>query len=244
MRIIAALLVLLLLSAGCMGRQAHPRREGGGEQTKEQGEGKKEEGKQKEESPRTIAGAFLHALRDEQAEGAWEHLSDQSRKELGPEARDFAEKQFAGLRELLGEWKEYRVLEPKDEESLAVVVVTKERGAAAFPLRRQEDEWKVEAGIGPHVTPLLPEPDSTDSGRSVRLAHRAGGGKETVKQVWTWLDGKLVTLHGAGAYDTDITSTAELRDSLDEGEHTVVVLARDGKGNLGAHGWSFRATAP
>lgn len=241
MRTVAIALLLSLLTTACLGRQAHPRREAGTED-----EGKQEEKKdeKKEPSAHDTVGAFLHALRDNQTAAAWEHLSRRSRDELGPEERQFADQAFPKLKQMLDDWKEYRLLDHKDEEAIAVAVVTRERGTAALPLRLDAGSWKVEAGIGPRVTPISPEPEQGVSNRNVRLAHRVSGGKETIKQIWTWLDEELVSLHGAGEYDADISSSAELRDGLDEGKHFVAVLARDGKGDLGAHVWSFTANDP
>ncbi len=187
---------------------------------------------------REVMEAFVAAAADDDAESAWELLSEPSQRRVGPTLEEFEENEFPELKRTLAPFAEgplpVEVSEKIDEE-FGVVALSRGDDAYATPLRLDGDVWRVELQSPVQIDVLGPPPGSR--GKFVQQIgvekHGAGGAGIAV----LYLDG--VTLDAETFADEDsATIFANFESDLEPGVHTAVAFT-SAAGEAAARAWTF-----
>lgn len=187
---------------------------------------------------REVMAALVAAAADDDAETAWELLSQPSQRRVGPTFEDFERNEFPELKRTLAPFAggslPVEVSEKIDDE-FGLVALSRGEDAYAIPLRLEEDVWRVELRSPVGIDVLGPPPGSR--GKFVQQIgvekHGAGGAGIAV----LYLDG--VTLDAETASDVDsATIFANFDSDLKPGRHTAVAFT-SAAGQAAARAWTF-----
>jgi hypothetical protein len=182
--------------------------------------------------------ALVAAAADNDAETAWELLSEPSQRREGPTFEEFEQSTFPELRRTLAPFANgplpVKVSENVDGE-FGLVALSRGSSAYAVPLRREGEVWRVELPGPVRIEILGPPPGSR--GKFVNQIgvekHGAGGAGIAL----LYLDG--VTLDPQTAADADsATIYANFENPLEPGLHTAVAFTSAG-GQAAARAWTF-----
>ena len=182
--------------------------------------------------------AFVAAAAGDDAETAWELLSEPSQKRVGPTLEEFQENEFPELQRTLAPFAEGSLpveVSEKIDEEFGVVALSRGRDAYATPLRLDGDAWRVELGSPVRIDVLGPPPNSRgEFAKQIGVEkHGAGGAGIAV----LYLDG--VTLDAETFSDADsATIFANFETALEPGRHTAVAFT-SAAGEAAARAWTF-----
>jgi hypothetical protein len=189
---------------------------------------------------RQVMTALAAAAAENDAEAAWELLSEPSQRREGPTFEEFEQNTFPELRRTLAPFAKgtlpVEVSENVDGE-FGLVALSRGSSAYAVPLRREGEVWRIELP-GPVRIEIL-GPPAGSRGKFVNQIgvekHGAGGAGIAL----LYLDG--VTLDPQTAADADsATIYANFANPLQPGLHTAVAFTSAG-GQAAARAWTFRA---
>jgi hypothetical protein len=185
-----------------------------------------------------VMAALVAAAADDNAETAWELLSQPSHRRAGPTFEEFERNEFPVLKRTLAPFAggslPVEVSEKIDDE-FGLVALSRGEDAYAIPLRLEGDVWRVELRSPVRIDVLGPPPGSR--GKFVQQIgvekHGAGGAGIAV----LYLDG--VTLDAETASDADsATIFANFESNLKPGRHTAVAFT-SAAGEAAARAWTF-----
>jgi len=187
---------------------------------------------------REVMAAFVAAAADDDAESAWDLLSEPSQKRAGPTFEEFERDEFPGLERTLAPFAEGSLpveVSEKIDEEFGVVALSRGDDAFATPLRLEGDVWRVELRSPVRIDVLGPPPGSRgEFAQQIGVEkHGVGGAGIAV----LYLDG--VTLNAETYSDEDsATIFANFESPLKPGRHTAVAFT-SAAGNAAARAWTF-----
>ena len=211
--------VLALLAAGCGGDQ-------------------QEAAPPLEDPGRQVMETLVAAAADNDAETAWELLSQPSQRHAGPTFEEFEKKTFPELKRTLAPFAGGKLpveVSERIDDQFGLVALSRGREAYATPLRLEGDVWRVELPGPVRIEVLGPPPGSR--GKFVQQIgvekHGPGGAGVAV----LYLDG--VTLDPqTSSSPKGATIFANFANPLVPGLHTAVAFTSAG-GNAAARAWTF-----
>jgi hypothetical protein len=187
---------------------------------------------------REVVQTLVDAAASDDAETAWELLSQPSQKRAGPTLEEFERDAFPDLRRTLEPFAEpplpVEVSENLDGE-FGVVALSRGADAWAVPLRREGEVWRVEIASPVTIDVLGPPPGSRGKfAKQVGVEKRGAGGAGLAV---LYLDG--VTLNAETFADADsATIFANFESKLVPRRHTAVAFT-SAAGEAAARAWTF-----
>lgn len=187
---------------------------------------------------REVVQALVDAAASDDAEAAWELLSQPSHQRAGPTLEEFERDAFPELRRTLAPFLSpplpVEVSENLDGE-FGVVALSRGADAWAVPLRREGEVWRVELASPVTIDVLGPPPGSRGKfAKQIGVEKRGAGGAGLAV---LYLDG--VTLNAETFADEDsATIFANFETKLVPGRHTAVAFTSAG-GEAAARAWTF-----
>ncbi len=187
---------------------------------------------------REVMEAFVAAAAEDDAESAWELLSEPAQRRAGPTFEDFERDEFPELKRELTPFAEGPLpveVSEKIDDVFGLVALSRGGDAYATPLRLEGDVWRVELASPVRIDVLGPPPDSRgEFAQQVGVEkHGAGGAGIAV----LYLDG--VTLDAKTSSDADsATIFANFESDLTPGRHTAVAFT-SAAGEAAARAWTF-----
>jgi len=191
---------------------------------------------------KAAVGALLHAAQAKDAKAIWALLSTPSQQRLGPTYAAFAANVAPQIEQALKPFETASVtpfISQSVSQQFGIVAIREGAKALAFPLRSENNKWKIETPGPIAIQVLGPQPGSSGPVAQIGAEVRSPG---VLGDAIVFVDGTAVrpTLTpGKG----NATVFANLKQALSPGTHIAVVYAEEGK-DASALAWTFNATKP
>ncbi len=186
---------------------------------------------------REVMQALVTAAADNDAEAAWDLLSEPSQRREGP-FEEFEQNAFPELQRTLAPFAEaplpVEVSENIDGE-FGLVALSRGGSAYAVPMRLEGDVWRVELPGPVQIEVLGPPPGSRGKFADQIGVEKHGPGGAGLAVLY--LDGVTLDPRTSASPDS-ATIFANFTNSLKPGLHTAVAFTSAG-GEAGARAWTF-----
>jgi hypothetical protein len=187
---------------------------------------------------REVVQALVDAAADDDAETAFDLLSQPSQERAGPTLEDFERSVFPGLKQTLAPFADGELpveVSEKIDDQFGLVALSRGPDAYATPLRLEGNVWRVELEGPVRIDVLGPPPGSRGAFANQIGVEKHGPGGAGLAVLY--LDG--VTLDPQTFADADsATIFANFESKLEPGRHTAVAFTSAG-GNAAARAWTF-----